>query len=202
MPSNVRPTRGWGLLEGYLAKKRAKMANSVIESHHRKGIVLDIGCGSYPIFLMSTEFALRIGMDNLLKSNNIEETFLASVYTVAFDIEADACVPLADSSCDVVTMLAVIEHIDPSHAPVLLKDVYRILKPGGLFILTTPSAWTDLLLRILARMRIVSAAEIEDHKVAYTRQRLHSILQKVFPEKGIQSGHFELFMNLWASAKK
>jgi Methylase involved in ubiquinone/menaquinone biosynthesis len=36
-------------------------------------------------------------------------------------------------------MLAVFEHIEPFKIENSLKEIYRILKPGGRFILTTPA---------------------------------------------------------------
>jgi len=48
-----------------------------------------------------------------------------------------------DSSVNVVTALAVLEHLDDSH-PVLV-DAYRVLQPGGLFIITVPHPRWDAL---------------------------------------------------------
>ena len=78
-----------------------------------------------------------------------------------------------------------------------------MLKPGGLYILTTPARWTDTLLRILAKARLVSAAEIEDHKDSYDHAKIASLLVKAnYQDALIAYGHFELFMNLWMRAGK
>ena len=46
----MRVTRGFGLLEGVLAKKRASLANSLIPASLRTDRILDIGCGSIRFF--------------------------------------------------------------------------------------------------------------------------------------------------------
>ena len=52
------------------------------------------------------------------------------------DFEKDS-LPVADSSIDVVTLVAVIEHL---HSPEnILLEVMRVLKPGGALILVTPN---------------------------------------------------------------
>ena len=70
MHENV--TRGYGLLEGFLAKQRVKIANDLIPIDYRKGTVLDIGCGSYPLFLTLTEFRDKYVLDKMVQTDQIE----------------------------------------------------------------------------------------------------------------------------------
>jgi len=60
-----------------------------------------------------------------------------------------------DNSLDVVTILAVLEHIEIDKLNNTLKEFYRILKPNGLYILTIPVGWTDFILRSLANLRLI-----------------------------------------------
>ncbi len=46
-------------------------------------------------------------------------------------------IPLPDASVDVLTAFQFIEHIHPRYA--FMQDVMRVLKPGGIFICTTPN---------------------------------------------------------------
>ncbi|RDH81212.1 MAG: hypothetical protein DIZ80_13985 [endosymbiont of Galathealinum brachiosum] len=46
--------------------------------------------------------------------------------------------PFEDSSCDVITMFEVIEHM--TNVPKILNEINRILKPGGKLIISTPNA--------------------------------------------------------------
>jgi hypothetical protein len=58
-------TRGDVLLEGFLAKKQAHLANRLIPPHLREGRILDIGCGAYPNFLLNTVCAEKSGLDKI-----------------------------------------------------------------------------------------------------------------------------------------
>jgi hypothetical protein len=58
-----RPTRGYGLLEPLLAKRRASIANRFIPEAHRNGRILDIGCGSFPYFLSHTFFKEKFAVE-------------------------------------------------------------------------------------------------------------------------------------------
>lgn len=58
--------------------------------------------------------------------------------------------PYQDESFDLITCSEVIEHIDNYRA--FIRDAYRILKPGGLLILTTPNV-----LNCHSRVRYVSS---------------------------------------------
>jgi ubiquinone/menaquinone biosynthesis C-methylase UbiE len=190
------------LLENFLAKQRAKIAESLIDPSRRSGCIADIGCGSHPFFLLNTQFAVKIGLDKTVSPESSRLTLQDTINLIHCDIEKDEDLPLEDNSCDVVTMLAFIEHIDRQEASVLLKEIYRILKPGGSLILTTPASWTDSLLRFLAGLRLVSPEEIMEHKVAYTIADLSEMLGTVFPENRTRFGYFEAFMNIWAKAIK
>ena len=56
-------TRGYGLLEGFLAQQRSRVADALIPASLRTGRLLDIGCGAYPLFLAQTSFARKFGLD-------------------------------------------------------------------------------------------------------------------------------------------
>ena len=71
--------------------------------------------------------------------------------------------PFDDCFFSVVAMLAVAEHLNPASLVLLFSEVYRVLQPGGMVILTTPASWSDGLLRCLARFGLVSREEIEEY---------------------------------------
>jgi hypothetical protein len=72
--SPIKITRGFGLFESFLAKQRAKIADKLIPSTHRKGRILDIGCRVYPIALLSIEFSEKYGLDKV-KRDDYEKWF-------------------------------------------------------------------------------------------------------------------------------
>ncbi|MCP5104139.1 MAG: class I SAM-dependent methyltransferase [bacterium] len=200
---NESVTRGFGFLESYLAKKRSKKANSLIPTFSRRGRILDIGCGTYPYFLAETEFDEKYGID---KSDACtRHADLPGPHKTLrlqpWDFGKENKLPFENEFFDVVTMLAVFEHIETDHIRRLVSEIRRILKKGGIYILTTPAGWTDRLLRFLAAIKLVSAVEIEDHKDTYSHKKIKGILvDGGFPNENIQLGHFELFMNIWGTA--
>ncbi len=193
------PTRGKGLLEMFLSNKRAKMANQLIPRELREGRLLDIGCGAYPFFLEKTEFREKIGLDKT--AGNLAET--PSFSLVNFDIESGHNFPFRDRHFDVITMLAVIEHINPERVVTFMKECYRILKDKGLLIITTPASWTERLLQTMAAVGLVSIEELEEHKDSYDQPKLRVILNNGgFEKENLKVGYFEFYMNIWAVAVK
>ncbi|MFA5104212.1 MAG: class I SAM-dependent methyltransferase [Candidatus Margulisiibacteriota bacterium] len=192
---NNRRTRGNGLLENLLAKKRAEVAKSLIPQRLLNGRLLDIGCGSYPYFLSKINFTEKFALDK-------EDTrrFHDIKYFNA-DLNNIEKLPFNDEFFDVVTALAVMEHLDPSILPKTVKEVRRILKKKGLFILTTPAGWTDRLLNFLAKINLVSKQEISEHKSLFNSSELKTLLTKA-GFRNVRTGNFELFMNLFAVAEK
>ncbi|MBI5681770.1 MAG: class I SAM-dependent methyltransferase [Deltaproteobacteria bacterium] len=128
---------------------------------------------------------------------------ITTITFINHDIEKEDVLPFQDEYFDVVTMLAVFEHIEFDKLVRTIKEIYRILKKGGIYIMTTPAAWTDGLLRFMAKLRLVSSAEIDEHKWAYSLSRIAHVIQEGnFLKENLQLGYFEMFMNLWAMARK
>lgn len=201
--AEVNVTRGHGLFERLLAELRCRKADSLIPSSHRRGRLLDIGCGAYPLFLLRTSFSEKYGLEKKSVYQAHTLPFQSHIKLIECDLEKGERIPLPSNWFDVITMLAVFEHIEPYKAPRLLSEIHRTLKPGGKFILTTPAYWTDGLLRSMARIGLVSRIEIEEHKAAYDAATILSLLkQAAFPDDLLQYGYFEIHMNIWATAVK
>ena len=194
-------TRGKGLLEPMLADLRAQRANKLIPSSLRTGRILDIGCGTYPYFLAHTSFAEKFAIDQLPLPSHT--AFELNIESFTLDLEIKPQLPFEDRFFESVTLLAVVEHLDPSLMAILFKEVYRVLKPGGMVILTTPAAWSDGLLKFMARINLVSAEEIHEHAYAYTLPLLGWYFgQAGFEMTKTKFGYFELILNMWATAQK
>ncbi len=194
-------TRGKGLLEPMLADLRAQKANKLIPSSLREGRILDIGCGSYPYFLAHTSFQEKFAIDQIPLPQHTASDLKIESYTL--DLEIKPRLPFENDFFEAVTLLAVVEHLDPSLMAILFKEVYRVLKPGGMVILTTPAAWSDGLLKIMARAGLVSAEEIHEHAYAYTLPLLGWYFgQAGFEMTKTNFGYFEAMLNMWATAQK
>lgn len=199
----INSTRGFGLFENFLAKKRIRIANKKIPSYYKKGRILDIGCGNNPLFLLNSGFKERYGIDKFIGrsiNNGIDQD---NIKLIQCNIEDNNHLPFENEYFDTVTMLAVFEHIDPRNLIDILGEIHRVFKKGGMFFLTTPSSWTDKLLRAMAGLKLVSSTEIEEHKDTYTPSKIISLMVKTgFNEGNIECGYFELFMNIWIKATK
>lgn len=194
----LHTTRGSGLLEPLLAHLRAQRANKLIPAHLRQGRILDIGCGSYPYFLSHTYFAEKFAVDQLEKPDSI-----SNINWHSLDLNSDPSLPFKDQYFDLVTMLAVVEHLAPNSLVMLFHDVHRILRPGGRLIITTPAAWSDGLLRGMARTGLVSEEEIKEHVFVYTLPLLGWYFGKAgFEMTKVKFGYFEFNLNLWATADR
>ncbi len=196
---NLKPTRGFGLLENFLAHQRTKMANKLIPISLREGRVLDIGCGTIPTFLLKVQFKEKFGLDSSLKKDEYNE----NINLALFDIKKGEPLPFNDDFFNVVVMLAVLEHLESDKVEFILGEVKRVLKKGGRFILTTPSPWADGLLKLMSKLRLVSPDEIKDHKGKDNYYRIMDNLQRIgFKQADIRKGSFEFFLNNWVYADK
>ncbi|MEO0213837.1 MAG: hypothetical protein ABIL49_08225 [candidate division WOR-3 bacterium] len=54
----MKATRGFGLLEGFLANRRYKIVKYYVNNIKVRERVLDIGCGAYPLLLNELDFKL------------------------------------------------------------------------------------------------------------------------------------------------
>lgn len=184
-----------------LSQERTRIANRLIPAESRAGRLLDLGCGEYPRFLASTEFAEKHGVDRRAGSDGHAAS--AGITRTDCDLETITTLPFQDNYFDVVTMLAVFEHVDPAKLGTIVSEIRRVLKPGGMYILTTPAAWTHHLLLFLATLRVVDPVQIAEHKDAYSHEKIAGILQRGgFSRAGMRFGYFEAFMNVWATARK
>jgi ubiquinone/menaquinone biosynthesis C-methylase UbiE len=95
--------------------------------------VLDAGCGTGKFFGM--EFARKIGC-RLVGIDVRKNLSVNSEIDFALRAELNR-LPFSDGSFDVVNCRLVIEHVDFPDA--VLKEFYRVLKPGGRLAIFTPN---------------------------------------------------------------
>lgn len=108
--------------------------------------------------------------------------------------------PLPSQSVDCVTSLANLEHLE--QPDVNLREIHRILKPGGKLILTTPSTAAKPVLEFLAfKLKLIDAREILDHKRYYSKKTLQQAL-KAAGFSSFKVSTFQLGFNLQVIATK
>lgn len=185
-------------MEPWLAQLRARRANALIPDSLRPGRILDIGCGSYPYFLAHTSFKEKFAIDQIAPN-----AAASNVVWHTLNLNAEPSLPFKDEFFSVITMLAVVEHLNPPSLVSIFREAHRTLIPGGTLILTTPAAWSDRLLHLMARVGLVSAEEIQEHVYAYTLPLLGWYFGTAgFDMEKVRFGYFELGLNLWATAQR
>jgi 2-polyprenyl-3-methyl-5-hydroxy-6-metoxy-1,4-benzoquinol methylase len=120
--------------------------------------VLDIGCGEGE--LMASIGGLgggSLGIDPTLHSVRERSGFRLLPGFFPQDIPPDTGV------FDAIMMLAVLEHFPDSAHAELSAGCRRFLKPGGLLVITVPSAAVDRILSVLLRLRLIDGMSLEEH---------------------------------------
>ncbi len=188
----LAPRRKSALLEPLLANLRLRRVSRHVP---RGSIVADFGCGPEAANLqrMSAKISKGVGID--LTADKAE-------FGNVSVLPGNLCegVPLADASMDCVISLAVIEHVDsPPH---MLAQAFRVLKPGGLLLMTNPTPRAKPVLEFLSyKLGIVSKDQIIDHKQYIGRNEMEGLLAAAgFID--VRCRTFQLGMNLFSRARK
>lgn len=167
------------LLEPFLRKMRF--------SHVKKYVPLDsklcdIGCGKGDfLYAVRERIVEGKGIDS-----NVEPMEDGRISLIKSSLKKK--IPLDSEHFDCVSMLAVIEHLEYPEA--ILKEISRILKTGGVLILTTPTPRAKPLLEFLSyKLNIVDMKQIREHKNYFTRECLKNMLENA----GFNLIRFETF---------
>ena len=119
--------------------------------------VLDVGCFDATLFAeLGPRIALGIGLDPLLTEPVSGERF-----RLVPGHFPDARV--VEGPFDVITMLAVLEHVPLAALERWTQACAELLAPGGLVIVTVPAPAVDHILHVLMRLRVLDGMSVEEH---------------------------------------
>ncbi|MDE6712827.1 MAG: class I SAM-dependent methyltransferase [Lachnospiraceae bacterium] len=171
----------WPLFEKMLGTMRyGKIKKYVMQD----GVHCDIGCGYHGTFLKSISKQIKYGYGFDWKVTPGQEGNIELINNRGID-----GIPLDDQSCDRVFMLAVLEHLEDAEA--MVTECHRILKKGGILVLTTPTPIAKPILEFLSfKLHMISRASIEEHKHYYSRTEMMEIFKKC----GFSKAKYRKFM--------
>jgi SAM-dependent methyltransferase len=175
----------------WLARQRFRAALPHLKPHAR---VCDVGCGLGTAFL---DYAYR----RIASGVAIDDQVVPSVgrwQSIRADITCG--LPVESAAFDHVVMLAVLEHL-PNPDPIL-REVFRVLAPGGSLILTWPQAVLDPLLYVLRKAGLISQEmESQDHQPRVPLSDLQNLLRTIGFTRFLHR-RFEFGLNNLLVAKK
>ncbi len=146
--------------------------------HHNGLEILDIGCGA-------GNMIHHLGGYGRVRGIEVDPRPVKIAQSRGYDVrQGDATreIPFPDASFDLVTALDVIEHVDADTA--ILREAYRVLRPGGHVLITTPAfqwlwSYNDVL---------------NAHKRRYTASQLNAkLVQSGFRIRRTSYGFFLVF---------
>ena len=121
-----------------VAGRRGQMGK--VAAYLRPGSVfLELGCGDAQlVFEVAGRVSIALGLD----VTDVLIDFDRAPSNFKFLKTAGVNIPLATGSVDLAYSNQLMEHLHPDDAVDQLKEIYRVLKPGGLYICITPSRVT------------------------------------------------------------
>ncbi len=181
-------------LEPILRKRRIAKVLPILNRIGSSVRLLDVGCGWEARFLKAVEPYIASGVGIDFKAPDLETAKLKTISATLNDK-----LPFEDNSFDVVSLMAVLEHLEKPLD--ILKEIHRVLKkkaanePGGILIGTVPSKAAKPVLEFLSyKLGIVNETEIRHHKQYFNKKDL----AEIFAEAGfgkMEHRYFQFGMN-------
>ena len=134
--------------------------------------ILDVGCGT------GNNSKILAAMGHRLTGIDISQNAIARYVEAGFDghvMDIEHRIDFDDISYDLVFCSEVIEHVsDPAH---LAMEMYRVLRPGGRLVLSTPNSafWLYRVLGLLGRP--VSDIQHPQHLQFFSQRSLADTLE-------------------------
>lgn len=177
-------TKDFNALDLFICRWRSR----IVRPHVLPGArLLDFGCGHQALFLRSISPQIREGIGIDYDADPGQVTPNVEIRRLRFVTEF----PFPAASFDQISLLAVIEHLELPDVEKLFTDFRRVLRPGGTILITTPTRAAQPMLEFMAfRLRIISQAEIADHRHYWSEQDLRDLATR----HGLECTHYRQFL--------
>lgn len=145
MPTDNELENIYSSVEGYHSNKDAEFPNNYhfnelfydqvdkISQYMKKGLILDVGCSNGEFLALARKNGYHVHGVELNKST--ASIALNNGIPVSVNTLEKSCFP--ENNFDVVRLGDIIEHVTDVKG--FIKEVHRILKPGGIVLINTPN---------------------------------------------------------------
>lgn len=152
--------------------------------------ILDIGCfaGTFLSLVPEHRFKRQVGVDILPEQIAYANANYGTPFREFKHIASIRDLSTIKEQFDCVTLIEVIEHLQPNEIRTLMDGIVDRLKPGGKLVLTTPnyaSAWP--LIEVLLN-KVSEVSYEEQHVTKFTYFNMERKLAKIYPD-------FHLYFN-------
>lgn len=164
----------WPLI-GKLYHLRLDRALSLLHQEHLQSPsrVLEVGYGSGTSFLeLAERFDEIYGLDIHGDSDAVAKTFAREQIEVNLTQGSILAPPYPDDYFDAVLAISILEHLQPEEQPMVMQQVHRMLRPGGVFVVGVP----ELNRRMSAAFRMLGY-DISQHHFSAPNTVLHAATQ-------------------------
>ena len=169
------------------ARRQARMLTRVLGTVPARALIVDIGCGDG----LATSVAARVNPGHQFvgidwSADALRQAQARGLALIRAGVEGPG-LPLASDCADVVIMSEVIEHLVDTDSA--LDEAWRVLKPGGSLLLSTPNlaAWYNRALLVLGIQPVFSevslrgvygrpGSQVAGHLHMFTRRALTGLL--------------------------
>lgn len=125
-----RNSKFWYQTHNWLVHKLLWESLCDVIPKYVNGVVFDLGCGRKPYANLLSPYANRyLTFDYSIRDPSKPPQAIMDAHSLG----------LAEATADTVVLTEVLEHLpNPKQA---IREICRVLKPGGIFLLTTPFIW-------------------------------------------------------------
>lgn len=172
-------------IDQLLQNERIKKAVPWIRDN---AVVLDIGCYNGALLQkIESRISYGYGIDPLLEHKIMKEKYILFPGKFPYDL------PKELTSFDVITALAVFEHLSEEERPFFVQSIKQKLRPGGRIILTIPNKQVDHILKFLIKIKLIDGMSLEEHHGFETIKTFELFFQEGFILE--QYNKFQLGLN-------
>lgn len=126
-------------------KRHIKVLNELKQLNKTFNNILDVGCGAgHPLSYIKTDLDINDAFGLDISNDTLKYMDKLGIKGFQADLDHDPF-PFEDNCFDVIISVEVIEHLN--NPDLYLDEIYRVLKPSGVFVITTPNLgwWSNLI---------------------------------------------------------